>query len=314
MNLGGFDARAGRDALMWGFDHWEGDVVVIHGELSDELPHYPAFQSSLTALLDRSRQAGFRGDEILGDDGGASEENQEMAIARWVSEHHIDPKTSAFQVTGAWYYPEDSSGCVGSVIDQLRLLGYSAEVHDSVLEQDISLEDEEEDTEGKAMDYPSSWPDELDEKLALAKARGFTGFGGECFAGTLAMAEALFPDQPVVFVGAFNQAFHEAGRSIGHVGIALEGSHGPAYLDADGRPKAWEDLESWGMLDDCDLDYRELADSLGLVWNEEDASTVVRVEMSHGDLSAMCNPQDILKCRQQWGLPTPTARTRVRPR
>lgn len=298
MNLGGFDARAGRDALQWGFDHWEGGVVVIHGDFSDELPHYLRFQTALLGVLARARAAGLTSDEILGDDGGAVEHNQEAAITRWVSDHQIVPGAVTFRVTGAWYHPEDGSGCVGSVINRLRLLGHTAIVHDSVLEMEMDDENE--------VEYPPSWPANLDGALTQAKIQGFAGFGGECFAGAMAMAEALFPDQPVKFVGAFNRAFQASGRSVGHVCIELEGEDGPVYLDADGNPKAWEDIESWGMLDVTDPEHQETARALDIHWDEMAANQVVRVSLTVKELGAMCDKKDVARCREQWGVtPSP---------
>ena len=139
-NLGGFEARAARDALAWELNHWEGPALIIHGELSDELPLYPAMEQALDDLLWRNRQAGFVTEAVRGCDNEAH--NQEDAIEQWVREQAWDPATS-FVVTGAWYHPEDGSGCVGSVIDKLKSLGYTATVGESPVE--MLFEEEEED-------------------------------------------------------------------------------------------------------------------------------------------------------------------------
>jgi hypothetical protein len=59
-------------------------------------------------------------------------------------EHGRQPaKTAEYEVTGAWYYPEDGSGCVGSVIEELERLGCTARVHESAVEMDSVSEDDD---------------------------------------------------------------------------------------------------------------------------------------------------------------------------
>lgn len=148
MNLGRMDARAARDALAFELDRWQGPVVVIHGEFSDELPSYPMLGQAVSNVVARARQAGHRADEILGDDN--SDHNQVAAITEWL-EANVGADRPAFRVTGAWYHPEDGGGCVGSVLDQLRALGHEAIVADSVVELCSESEDDELDDEEEAI-------------------------------------------------------------------------------------------------------------------------------------------------------------------
>jgi hypothetical protein len=143
-NLGGFEARAGRDALQYAFENWDGPVLVIHGELSDEFPSYPIFDRFLKEMIARSRAAGHRCEEVQGDD--MSNHNQEKAITKWVKDQGLTPETACFEVTGAWYN-EDGGGCVGSVLKRLRKLGYTAEVdsNSALCEIDSDMDDDDEE-------------------------------------------------------------------------------------------------------------------------------------------------------------------------
>lgn len=64
MNLGKFEARAARAALAFALEQWEGDVVVIHGEMSDELPYYPRLQEAIQGVLERNRASGHHASEV----------------------------------------------------------------------------------------------------------------------------------------------------------------------------------------------------------------------------------------------------------
>lgn len=125
-NLGGYEARAGRDALQYAFDRWDGPVLVIHGELSDEMPSYPIFERAFKGMLARAKVSKYRCEEVRGDDQDAH--NQEWAVARWVKDQKLAPSLARFEVTGAWYNEQTGEGCVGSVIKRLRKLGFDATV------------------------------------------------------------------------------------------------------------------------------------------------------------------------------------------
>ena len=132
-NLGRPDARAAREALIQELDQWEGPLLIIHGTLSDELYRYPQLNQALRGTQARNAQNGFAAHERYGCDENASNANQEAAIQAWVAQEQWDPHTTLFRVTGAWYHPEDGGGCVGSVIDRLKALGYRTEVSPSVV-------------------------------------------------------------------------------------------------------------------------------------------------------------------------------------
>lgn len=313
MNLGKFEARAARAALAFALEQWEGDVVVIHGEMSDELPYYPRLQEAIQGVLERNRASGHHASEVQGDD--AQAHNQEAAIDAWLVDQGIIPGAMKFCVTGAWYHPEDGGGCVGSVVDRLRERGHSAEVDASAVEIDLNAsEDENEDV---AEDAPSStasgpeWPDQLDELLERAHDRGWSGWGGECFAHALVLATALWPDREIQFQGAFNRAFYEKGRAVGHVAIEVSLDGEAVYLDADGHPKTWDLIESWGMLDADDPDYQEIAEDLGVDWDDEVANDVIKVTMTAEDLRRWVSPESLEQAQQAFA-PSPPKPVRGR--
>lgn len=130
--------------------------------------------------------------------------------------------------------------------------------------------------------------------LQLAKSMGFHGFGGNCGQAAVAINRVIFNNEGRL-VGAFNEAFFEHGHYFGH--IAVEDSTG-SFWDADARPKHLDDIESWAMLDTSDPDYEELAEQLGIEWNDETASAVATFQFEEQEiletfgsdkLDAMCN-------------------------
>ncbi len=115
----------------------------------------------------------------------------------------------------------------------------------------------------------------MDVQAILQQARelGFEGFGGLCGEAAVAINRILL-DGKGTLVGALNAAFLDHDRLIGHVAVR----HGETLWDADARPKDEQDIESWGMLDLDDPDYREVAAEIGLLWDDDAAEKVDFVE------------------------------------
>jgi hypothetical protein len=97
------------------------------------------------------------------------------------------------------------------------------------------------------------------------------GFGGQCGVAAVAINDVVFHGKGKL-VGAFNKAFFDKGILYGHVAVEMNGN----YWDADARPKPWEEIESWGMLDEDS--YREEAEEYDIDWDEDAAFDVIRVE------------------------------------
>lgn len=92
------------------------------------------------------------------------------------------------------------------------------------------------------------------------------GFGGRCYAAAKEINEKVF-DNKGLLVAAVNKFWYLRGRFLGHVAVLYDG----VYWDADARPKTWEDIESWGMLDPEDEDFAVPG------FNEYRAAQVVRL-------------------------------------
>jgi len=123
-------------------------------------------------------------------------------------------------------------------------------------------------------------PEQYADIVEAARADGFEGFGGACGAAAVAIRRALFPEGRLV--AAVNKAFYEdAGIMIGHVAVEVDG----VYYDADGKPKEWEEIESWGMLDFEDGDLADRALDEAVAWNEEAASEPLRIEPDEDDVA-----------------------------
>ena len=123
-------------------------------------------------------------------------------------------------------------------------------------------------------DLPHSQiPDAFAKVMRIARSNGFQGFGGHCGTAAVAINRVLFAGKGTI-VGGFNVYFQEnLGIPVGHIVVDFVKS----YWDADGVPKCDDDVESWGMLDPEDLDYREQA---GDEWNEGTANDAAMFDMS----------------------------------
>jgi hypothetical protein len=124
----------------------------------------------------------------------------------------------------------------------------------------------------KAMD-PKMDDSEIGRVIARAREEGLSGFGGGCGEAAVALNRAVFGGRGVL-VGAFNEAFLDHEHLLGHVAVLVDG----AYWDSDGRPKPFDEIESWGMLDPEDVDYQEQAKAHGIEWTDDAAETVASVE------------------------------------
>jgi hypothetical protein len=132
LNLGHYDARAGREGLISELNNWNGPVAVIDGDLSDELPSYPVFNDSLLQAIARNSKAGFLCMRIRGD---AEEEfDQACAAKRIAARLELSPANHTIRLTGAWSHGEENDdGCVDHVYRTLTDIGYSVDILDSTL-------------------------------------------------------------------------------------------------------------------------------------------------------------------------------------
>ena len=138
-NLGKSIAGAGRDGIVLDLAAAAGDVVVIDGHFSDEIPHYSNLSKAIDAALEGARERGDLAIRVLGDD--SEDFNQVEAAKQVIAENGLLPDHHAVSLTGAWFDHDGDEGCVNSVLEVFRDRGFSA----TVLDGAMSLEDGQED-------------------------------------------------------------------------------------------------------------------------------------------------------------------------
>jgi hypothetical protein len=133
MNLGKSQANGDRDALAHDISAWTGNVMVIDGEMSDELPYYGSLNSAIENAVAKA-EIGFR---IFGcDDLSEDWVGDAMGALRKLNLS----KDTPIEITGAWHHPDhENTGCCNAVRDALRHQGFKANIRWSALE--LSLED-----------------------------------------------------------------------------------------------------------------------------------------------------------------------------
>jgi hypothetical protein len=107
------------------------------------------------------------------------------------------------------------------------------------------------------------------------------GFGGECAEAAIAINDVLFNEEGVLVAAVNKWIFENEGRAVGHVAVQW----GDGYWDAEGK-KDWEEIESWGMVDESDSDF-VLGDN-----PEENAYSVEKIILSREEALQMfsaCN-------------------------
>lgn len=116
-NLGLIPASQYRDRMARTIHDWDGEIVVVDGVQSSEIPVYA--QISLALENAKERVSGFRRIEACwSDDDWQNRVYEEMG----------DGAGRKALVTGAWYHREDDGGCVNAVLEVLGRRGYEPEV------------------------------------------------------------------------------------------------------------------------------------------------------------------------------------------
>ena len=158
MNLGRDNADMQRCFMQTVVENWEGGIVIIDGELSDELaPNYSRdawdqWGRALDNAIERARINGHLSLRVMGDDGGMSELNQMEAARKVVGDYDITPENTAITLTGAWI-DDEGGGCVHSVREELAALGFQARIEDA-MDLDFETAEEELDEEDDLGDEP----------------------------------------------------------------------------------------------------------------------------------------------------------------
>lgn len=144
-NIGKFEARAYRDGIVSELNSWVGPVLIVDGELSDELPHYPVLNAAIDSALSRADASGFGSGRIYACAMNTPDWPQKVASA--VSKLKVSRDTS-IGLTGAWYSPNGGDGCVNHTHAALSEAGYtSIDILDSVVPEPDEDPDEEYEDE-----------------------------------------------------------------------------------------------------------------------------------------------------------------------
>lgn len=115
--------------------------------------------------------------------------------------------------------------------------------------------------------------------ISLAKGHGLNGWGGHCASAALAINRLLFSGQGVYLV-ACNRALLSQGHIAGHVAVMFNGS----FYDSDAIEKEFDDIESWGMLDEHDPDYANCFTASD-PWDEKKAMEVVSFTIDEDEVN-----------------------------
>lgn len=107
-----------RDAVATTLQSWNGDVLVLLGDLCDELDCYPQLQKAIDTAMKHSAAEGGRGVAIDAPD----PDHPEIAL-RQLKEWEV-AAGAPLRLTGAWFDPTDASGCINSTHEALRNAGF----------------------------------------------------------------------------------------------------------------------------------------------------------------------------------------------
>lgn len=109
---------------------WNGPLVVVDSDLSDEIVQHPGLHDAIAGALDRGRTAGHHVSRTKCDD------EDDDWVRRAVDAVLSVGSTRAI-VTGAWYHADDDGGCVNAVYDGLAETGLAVDVDDSAIAIDL---------------------------------------------------------------------------------------------------------------------------------------------------------------------------------
>lgn len=120
-----------RDGLVIDLNNSKGGVLVVDGELSDELPHYSEFDAAIKNALQRAEAGKFPFGRIMADDQSHQWVGKVIKTVR--SMGYV--ATDKISVSGIWVGTREgygvNSGCVTAVYKGLRRAGYvRAEISD----------------------------------------------------------------------------------------------------------------------------------------------------------------------------------------
>ncbi len=133
-NIGRDEAGGYRDLMVHDLRNWRGNVLVVDGNLSDELTRYPSLNSALEGCV-----AANKGERIF----ACAEETPGWVAKVSKSIAHL-PRETAIRFTGAWFHTQDNHGCINAVYSAAQSLGFmKLDILDSAVRIDAGDEDED---------------------------------------------------------------------------------------------------------------------------------------------------------------------------
>lgn len=144
-NNGRQDAEGSRAMIAHDLMSHTGPLLIVDGSGSDELPRYSILNNAIEGALKRNEEAGFFTKRVFACDDMTP--NWASVVGRLVQKLKLQPGSRVW-LTGAWYFEDDSAGCVNAVYDQMSALGLRPDILDSVVRDsdgDLDWDDEDED-------------------------------------------------------------------------------------------------------------------------------------------------------------------------
>lgn len=135
-SLGEDEAEKARRTLEADIARWTGHVMVVHGELSDELSDYPALAEAIRACRLRCASHGFLVREIMAC--ALSDEDWDGIVQEALLKLKQEiPGALEASITGAWKSLDDS-GCVNTVCEISNTVGIPATMLEGAVMEDFS--------------------------------------------------------------------------------------------------------------------------------------------------------------------------------
>jgi hypothetical protein len=141
--LGRYDARSSRDGLSHELERWDGHILVVDGELSDEISMYMTYNRALEHALHRAKGAGLISARVFACDNLTP--NWPTKVAKAVKAMRL-PTDNPIVVSGAWFVPNEQYGCVNATDRALGRAGYTnIRISDYVVVDPMGGSEDDED-------------------------------------------------------------------------------------------------------------------------------------------------------------------------
>jgi len=146
-NIGKLDANCVREEIAIELDRFNGSILVLDGEFSDELPYYSQLDKAIKSCVERCAKTGF-GERLEADD------PVHIKIAVDSMTRLNVPKNAEIKLTGAWHHPDETAGCVTMACKALKEAGY---INTKVMDSAATIDS---DQDSQDWDRIEEWGDD----------------------------------------------------------------------------------------------------------------------------------------------------------